>query len=94
MLQTEGWQVNQERVEPIWRKEGLKVPQKQRERGRLLWFNDGSCIRLRPEYKDHVWEYDFVSCQTHDGRSFRMLTLVDEYTRVPGDRPGRKPEIR
>jgi len=63
-----------------WRSEGLKVPQKQPKRGRL-WLNDGSCVRLRPERRDHVWAYDFVSCRTHDGRPFRMLTLVDEYTR-------------
>ena len=80
ILHEEGWQVNHKRVERIWRREGLKVPQKQRKRGRL-WLNDGSCIRLRPERQDHVWAYDFVSGRTHDGRSFRMLTLVDEHTR-------------
>ena len=56
------------------------MPGKQRPRGRL-WFNDGSCIRLRPERPRHVWSYDFVSAQTHDGRSLRLLTLIDEYTR-------------
>lgn len=80
ILQEEGWKVNHKRVERIWRQEGLKVPKKQSKRGRL-WFNDGSCIRLRPERRDHVWAYDFVSCRTHDGRPFRMLTLVDEFTR-------------
>jgi len=80
MLRTEGWAVNHKRVERIWRGEGLKVPQKQPKRGRL-WLNDGSCVRLRPERKDHVWAYDFVSGRTHDGVPFRMLTLVDEYTR-------------
>ena len=80
MLRQEGWAVNHKRVERIWRGEGLKVPQKQPKRGRL-WLNDGSCVRLRPERKDHVWAYDFVSGRTHDGLPFRMLTLVDEYTR-------------
>jgi transposase InsO family protein len=79
-LKMEGWHVNHKRVERIWRQEGLKVPKKQPRRGRL-WLNDGSCIRLRPERKDHVWAYDFVQDRTHDGRPFRMLTLVDEYTR-------------
>ena len=79
-LKTEGWRVNHKRVERIWRQEGLKVPKKQPKRGRL-WLNDGSCIRLRPERKDHVWAYDFVQDRTHDGRPFRMLTLVDEFTR-------------
>ncbi len=53
------WRVNHKRVERIWRKEGLKVPQKQPKRGRL-WLNDGSCVRLRPEHKDHVWSFDFM----------------------------------
>ena len=75
-----GWQVNHKRVERIWRQEGLKVPQKQPKRGRL-WLNDGSCIRLRPEHKDHVWSYDFVVARTADGRAFKMLTIIDEYTR-------------
>lgn len=80
MLRKEGWQVNHKRVERIWRSEGLKVPQNQPKRGRL-WLNDGSCVRLRPERKDHVWAYDFVTDRTHDVRPFRLLTLVDEYTR-------------
>ena len=80
LLNERGWQVNHKRVERIWRQEGLKVPQKQPKRGRL-WLNDGSCIRLRPEHKDHVWSYDFLTARTADGRAFRMLTIIDEYTR-------------
>ena len=80
LLQREGWKVNHKRVERIWRREGLKVPQKQPKRGRL-WLNDGSCIRLRPEHKDHVWSYDFMVARTSDGRPFRILTILDEYTR-------------
>ena len=80
MLRHEGWRVNHKRVERIWRQEGLKVPRKQPRRGRL-WLNDGSCIRLRPERKDHVWAYDFVSYRTHDGQPLRLLTVVDEFTR-------------
>ena len=80
LLNERGWQINHKRVERIWRQEGLKVPKKQPKRGRL-WLNDGSCIRLRPAHKDHVWSYDFVTARTADGRSFRMLTIIDEYTR-------------
>ncbi len=80
LLRREGWPVNHKRVQRIWRQEGLKVPQKQPKRGRL-WLNDGSCIRLRPEHKDHVWSYDFVFDRTHDGRPVRLLTIIDEYTR-------------
>ena len=80
LLRTEGWHVNAKRVQRIWRREGLKVPQKQPKRGRL-WLNDGSCIRLRPCWANHVWSYDFVQDRTHDGRKFRMLTVIDEFTR-------------
>ena len=72
--------MNHKRVERIWRQEGLKVPEKQRKRSRL-WLNDGSCIRLRPAHQDHVWSYDFVADWTRDGRRFRMLTIIDEFTR-------------
>jgi transposase InsO family protein len=80
MLRHQGWKVNHKRVERIWRREGLKVPQKQPKRARL-WLNDGSCIRLRPEHRNHVWSYDFVADRTSDGKAFRMLTIIDEYTR-------------
>ena len=64
----------------IWCREGLKVPQKQPKRSRL-WLNDGSCLRLRPEHPNHVWSFDFVEAQTHDGRRIRLMTLIDEFTR-------------
>jgi putative transposase len=80
LLQRAGWEVGKDRVQRIWRREGLKVPQKQKPRGRL-WLNDGSCVRLRPERPNHVWSYDFVSARTHEGRTLRLLTLIDEYTR-------------
>lgn len=80
MLRTEGWQVNHKRVARIWREEGLKVPKKQPKRKRL-WFNDGSCTRLRPTHKNHVWSYDFVAERTSDGRAIRMLNIIDEYSR-------------
>lgn len=80
LLHQNGWQVNHKRVERIWRKEGLKVPKKQPKRSRL-WLNDGSCIRLRPQYKNHVWSYDFMTARTADGRAFRILNIMDEYSR-------------
>ena len=80
LLCREGWRVNHKRVERLWRREGLKVPQRQPKR-RRLWFNDGSCVRRRPEHRDHVWSYDFVQTRTHNGRPVRLLTLIDEYTR-------------
>ena len=80
LLKRAGWRVGKDRVQCIWRREGLKVPAKQRPRGRL-WLEDGSCVRLRPEHANHVWSYDFVSAVTHDGRTLRILVLIDEYTR-------------
>ena len=80
LLQSSGWPVGKDRVQRIWRREGLKVPQKQRPR-RRLWLNGGSCVRLRPEHRNHVWSYDFVHERTHDWRAFRLLTILDEYTR-------------
>ena len=79
LLRDAGWLVNDKRVERIWRREGLKVPKKQRKRGRL-WLTDGSCIRLRPEHRNHVWSYDFVEHRTHDGRKYRMLNVLEEFT--------------
>ena len=80
LLNQAGWHVNHKRVERIWRREGLKVPQKQPKKGRL-WLNDGSCIRLRPERPNHVWSYDFVHDRTDDGRVYRTLNIIDEFTR-------------
>ena len=80
LLRNEGWRVNHKRVWRIWRQAGLKVPQRQPKRGRL-WLNEGSCVRLRPEHRNHVWTYDFVFDRTHNGRPLKMLTVVDEYSR-------------
>ncbi len=80
LLRREGWSVNHKRVERIWRQQGLKVPKRQPKRGRL-WLNDGSCVRLRPTHKDHIWAYDFVQDRTTDGRLIRMLVIFDVFTR-------------
>ncbi len=80
MLKREGFEVNHKRVERIWREQGLKVAKKQKKR-RRLWLNDGSTIRLRPEYRNHVWSYDIMEDKTYDGKKFRILNIIDEYTR-------------
>ena len=80
MLRREGFRVNHKRVERLWRREGLKVPQRQPKRKRL-WLNDGSCVRLRPRYTNHVWSYDFMADRTRDGRALKLLTIIDEYSR-------------
>jgi len=80
LLKVEGWPVNHKRVERIWRQEGLRVPERHKKRGRL-YLNDGSCIRLRPCWPNHVWSYDFVFARLMDGTKIRFLTVIDEYTR-------------
>ena len=80
LLRNEGWLVNHKRVERIWREEGLKVPRKQKKRKRL-WLNDGSCIRLRPEYPKHVWSYDIMMDRTNNKKQMRILNIIDEYSR-------------
>src|SRR5262249_44012403 len=79
LLRQAGWTINDKRVERIWQREGLKVPHKQPKRGRL-WLADGSCIRLRPQQRNHVWSYDFVEDRTHEGRKYRMLNVLDEFS--------------
>ncbi len=79
LLRHRGWHVNHKRAEKIWRREGLKVPVKQPKRGRL-WSDDGSCVRLRPAWKDHVWACDFVHLRLYDGKEVRLLTVIDEYS--------------
>ena len=80
LLRRDGWLVNDKRVERIWQREGLKVPVKQAKRMRL-WFKDGSCVRLRAEWRNDVWSFDFVQDRTHDGQAYRMLNIVDEHSR-------------
>ncbi len=79
LLESQGWQVSHGRVMRIWRREGLKVPSKQPKRSRL-WLNEGSCIRLRPERSNPVWSWDFVFDRTDDGRSIKLMVVIDEYT--------------
>ena len=80
LLRDAGWSVSDGRVERLWRREGLKVPRKQPKKGRL-WLNDGSCVRMRPEHRNHVGSYDFVHCRTDDGKAFRTLNIIDEHSR-------------
>jgi len=80
LMRNKGRLINHKRVERIWREEGLKVPQKQIKRARI-WLNDGSCVRLRPTHRNHVWSYDFMEDRTVDGRKIRFLNIIDEYTR-------------
>jgi putative transposase len=80
LLRREGWRVNRKRIWRLWRQQGLKVPRKQRKK-RRLGSSANSCVRHRPEYRNHVWSWDFIFDRTQDGRPLKWFTLVDEYTR-------------
>jgi transposase InsO family protein len=80
LLWQEDWDVSRSRVERIWKLEGLRVPPKQPKRARL-WLADGSCVRLQPLHKNHVWSWDFVMDRTDEGRPIKILTRIDEYTK-------------
>jgi len=80
LLRMEGWPVNHKKVERLWREEGLQLPQRHKKRKRL-YHKDSSVIRLRPQYQNHIWSVDFVHDKLSSGRSYKMLTVLDEYTR-------------
>ncbi len=68
--------MNKKHIELTWRQVGLKVPRKQPKRA-SPWLADGSTIRHRPAYKNHVWSYNFVTHQTYDGRKIKVLNIID-----------------
>ena len=80
LLRLEGWVVNHKKVERLWREEGLQLPKRHMKRKRL-YHKDSSIIRLRPQYRNHIWSVDFVHDKLSSGRPYKMLTVLDEYTR-------------
>ncbi len=80
LLRIEGWLVNHKTVERLWREEGLQLPARHKKRKRL-YLKDSSVIRLRPQYSNHIWSVDFVHDKLSNGRAYKMLTVLDEYTR-------------
>ncbi len=79
-LLEEGWSINRKRVQRLWREEGLRVPARRRKR-RRLGESSVPADRLRAERPDHVWALDFQFDQTADGRTLKLLHIVDEFTR-------------
>lgn len=80
LLRVEGWQVNHKKVERLWREEGLQLPKRHKKR-RRLYHKDHSVIRLRPKYQNHIWSIDFVHDKLSNGRAYKMLTVMEEYSR-------------
>ena len=80
LLQAEGWRVNHKKVERLWREEGLQLPHRHKKQKRL-YHHDSSVIWLRPHYTNHIWSIDFVHDRLSNGRPYKTLTVLDEYTR-------------
>jgi len=80
LLRIEGWAVNHKRIERLWREEGLQLPHRHKKRKRL-YHKDSSVIRLRPQYPSHIWSIDFVHDKLSNGQVYKILTVIDEYTR-------------
>lgn len=80
LLRQDGWRINRKRVQRLWRREGLKVPRKQRKKRRWGCSANGAALR-RAERPNQVWSYDFIEDQTADGRKLKILPIVDEFTR-------------
>ena len=77
LLHIEGWKINHKK---LWCEKGLQLPQRHKKR-RRLYHKDSSIIRMRPTHASHVWAIDFVHDKLSNGRSYKMLTVLDEYTR-------------
>jgi len=75
-----GWSLNRKRVQPLWREEGLRVPQRRRKRQRLGESTVPADRRVA-QRPDHVWALDYQFDQTADGRILKLLHVVDEFTR-------------
>ena len=83
LLREEGFKVNRKRVHRLWRREGLKVPQKQRKRRRLGKdaSSDHACHRMKALKMNQVWSFDFCQDRTDDGRALKLFSVIDEFTR-------------
>ena len=79
MARRAGWQVNNKRIRRLWREEGLRVPQRRRKK-RLTGIGVavGAMSPIRPNV---IWAMDFQFDTTADGRTLKMLNVIDEFTR-------------
>ncbi|WP_163791944.1 IS3 family transposase [Mycolicibacterium chitae] len=79
MARRAGWQVNNKRIRRLWRPEGLRVPQRRRKK-RLTGIGVavGAMSPIRPNV---IWAMDFQFDTTADGRTIKMLNVINEFTR-------------
>ena len=75
----EGWKVNDKRVQRLWREEGLKVPYRKRKKPlRGIGTAVGAMCPIVP---NALWALDFQFDTTVDGRTLKLLNIIDEFTR-------------
>ena len=79
-LRQKNWTVNAKRVYRLWRREGLKVPKKQRKTRHSGQHATG-CDHHPADHPDDVWAWDFVFDRTSNGTMLKWLVIVDEFTR-------------
>lgn len=81
LLCERGWYVNFKRVYRLWCQEGLQVRKKQRKKRSFIGGSQNACHRKRPEYRNHIWSYDFLFEKLETGRKVKILVVLDEFTR-------------
>ena len=81
-LRRRGLLVNRKRIERLWREHGLAVPRRRRRRRRRRKVRTGACVPVSARYSGLVWTYDIVYDATSSGRTMKVLTVVDEFTRL------------
>ena len=79
-LRMQGWRVNHKQIECLWGQEGPQLPHRHKKR-RRLYHQNSSVIRLQPTHSNYIWTIDFIDDKLSNGRSYRMLTVLNEYTR-------------
>jgi transposase InsO family protein len=77
-LRRDGYAVNRKRIERIWREQGFTQPLRRPKKKR----RSGDTVPVAAEHANHVWTYDFIFDATAGGKRLKVLTVLDEFTRV------------
>lgn len=76
----DGWYVNHKKIQRLWREEGLRVPVR-RKRKQVGKSTIDPAILPQADAANMVWAIDFQFDATNDGKSIKILSVIDEYTR-------------
>jgi len=76
-----GWKVNDKRVRRVWNEHGLKASPPRRTGKKALGSAENAIWNLPPEHPHHIWSLDFVEQRLSNGRKYRILNVIDEFTR-------------